>query len=929
MTSTQQRWGRVQELFLQALDQAPDARAHWLENICGPDADLRAEVDSLLECDNAGEGFFENEVQRAVLELSDQEAREPAMEGRQVGSYRLIREIGSGGMGTVYLALRADEQYESEVAIKLVRPGLDTDFILRRFRRERQILARLEHPNITRLFDGGTTEEGIPYLVMEYIEGVWITRYATQQGLSLEDRIRLFMPVCAAVDYAHRNFVVHRDLKPGNILIDGRGTPKLLDFGISKLLVADRPESGNTENVGMMTPDYASPEQVLGEPITILSDVYSLGAVLYELLTGVRPHRIDHCTPLALERAICLDPTIAPSGAAPDAASARRLKGDIDNIVLRAMQKEPERRYASAEHLAQDLRRYLERRPVLARPDSLSYRTGRFLRRNFVAVGFSALALAAILAGAAVAWREARLADDRFQDARKLATRFVFDVDEAAQTISGSTRIRQLITRTGLEYLNRLTQRSSGDWALKRELAAAYIHIGRVQGGSGSSNLGEPAAALTSFQSADRLLSEVLKHSPADRTAAAERMDALHQIDRLQRETAQYKAASEAAQIGLNIAQALLHTNPNDLDAAQDAGLFDLELAATSQVTRDVDAAQKECAEGRRWLQLVATARPDNREAQMNLAESLGRLGSIQLTATGAHEALASFQGQAAVLKALSDRIPSDPFARHELMLSYSHLGDTLGNPEYGDAGDPAGAYQAYVLMAEEARYLHDADPADARALTDYGVALLRLGLLTPTTGPAKRSTLEHSLELLARAAGRNPHSGTIASHKTWVESELAALALAGHDRASGIRYYQMAIATAEGYLKASPRDPSVQKGLLIAVRGLAEEQARMGAREALATLETALRLGRGVDASAPASSLLRITVARAWQTAGSVYTILGGGQDAQAFQDRAAGREWNRRSVEQWRALEHLSGFAPPLRKEMEAAMQAAGASR
>jgi tetratricopeptide (TPR) repeat protein len=282
-----------------------------------------------------------------------------------------------------------------------------------------------------------------------------------------------------------------------------------------------------------------------------------------------------------------------------------------------------------------------------------------------------------------------------------------------------------------------------------------------------------------------------------------------------------------------------------------------------------------------------------------------------------------------AVLKALCDRFPSDPTARHELMLAYSHLGDILGNPEYDNAGDPAGAFQAYGKMAEAAKFLYDADPADARALSDYGIALLRLGLVMPSADEAKRETFERSHELLTRAAVHNPQSSVIAAHKTWVESELAVLFLGSGDRASGIRYYQMAIATAEDYLGASPNDSSTQKGLVVAVRGLAEEEARTGARaDALATLDHALRMGKAVDAAAPASSLLRAMVARAWQAAGSVYAILGSRKRGpQAAQDRETGRQWYQRALDEWRRIEPLKGFQPSYRKEMEAAMQALGA--
>ena len=446
----------------------------------------------MIESDGAARaGFVEAKVHQAVMQL---ERSAPVMEGRRIGPSRLIREIGQGGMGAVYLADRDNQQYESRVAIKLVRQGLDTDFIVRRFRRERQILARLEHPNITRLLDGGTTDDGSPWLVMEYIEGSWITRYANEQRLGIEARIRMFLPVLAAVDFAHRHFIVHRDLKPANVLIDRDGVPKLLDFGISKLLHSEQPEAAITQGVGMMTPAYASPEQILGDPCTISPDIYSLGAVLYELLTGVLPHRIEKCTPLALEQAICVDAGSAEYGGS-DRAVARRLQGDLDNIIGRAMQKEPNRRYESVEQMAEDLRRYLEHRPVSARPDSLTYRIRKFVRRNRLVVLLATLAISSITVGAVVTAREAWVARQRFDDVRKLAATFVFDVEAAARALPGSLGLRKLIVHTGLEYLDNLARSSSRDWDLKRELGSAYLRIGQVQGGAQSSNLGEPASA--------------------------------------------------------------------------------------------------------------------------------------------------------------------------------------------------------------------------------------------------------------------------------------------------------------------------------------------------------------------------------------------------------------------------------------------------
>jgi len=437
------KWDEIQQIFLAIADLKPAEQNVLLGQMCRDDAALRAEVESLLRADSTGEAelgtSFKTALRREAASLLDGSR----IEGSRIGAYRLIREIGRGGMGSVYLAARADEEYESNVAIKLVRPGFDTDFVLRRFRRERQILARLHHPNIGRLFDGGSTENRIPYLVMEYVQGSRITEYAAEHRLSVEDRIRLFLPVCSAVEYAHRAFIVHRDLKPGNIMVDTTGTPKLLDFGISKLLHSQPLDPADSHEINMGTPDYASPEQIVGDPVTPASDVYSLGAVLYELLTCALPHHIEQATPLALERAICLEPTTPPSEAVrKDHAQARRLAGDLDAIILCAMRKAPEQRYSSAEHLAEDLRRHLEHRPVTARPGSPRYRAGRFIRRNRGLVALTLAAVAAVMGIAGFTTYEARI---RTQQARRAI---------------------------------------ASERALKLELAEAYGRLGELQGGT-------------------------------------------------------------------------------------------------------------------------------------------------------------------------------------------------------------------------------------------------------------------------------------------------------------------------------------------------------------------------------------------------------------------------------------------------------------
>jgi TolB-like protein/Flp pilus assembly protein TadD/tRNA A-37 threonylcarbamoyl transferase component Bud32 len=398
---TREEWRRIKAVAAGALEQPDDARRAYLADACGDDGELRDQVESLLASAAAATPLFETpsvliDGARAIVERL---ARfETSRVGEQIGAYRVVRELGGGGMGAAYLAVRADASYEKTVAIKVLKRGMDTEAVLRRFRHERQILADLDHPNIARLLDGGTTADGLPYFVMEYAEGVPIDRYCDDRKLSISDRISVFRKVCAAVRHAHAHRVIHRDLKPGNILVTVDGEPKLLDFGISKVLAADATEStDSTAFSRAMTPQYASPEQMRGAAVTAASDVYSLGLLLYELLTGRRAYSLDGLTLEQVDQTVCVEEPVPPS------TCRRELAGDLDNIVLMALRKEPERRYATVDDLSDDLLRHLERRPVRARSDDVGYRAGRFLHRHRVHAIEAALVLALLIA-AAVAW---------------------------------------------------------------------------------------------------------------------------------------------------------------------------------------------------------------------------------------------------------------------------------------------------------------------------------------------------------------------------------------------------------------------------------------------------------------------------------------------------------------------------------------------
>jgi eukaryotic-like serine/threonine-protein kinase len=546
-----ERWQQVKQLLDEAIALDVSERDVFLDRRCAADTDLRREVESLLSShEQAGTGFLKT----PAVDLKTAAAASPARDGRRIGVYRIIEEIGHGGMGEVYRAVRADGQFTKEVAIKLVRGGFDTGSLVERFRNERQILASLDHPNIARLLDGGTTEEGIPYLVMELVEGVRVDSYCDVQKLSITERLQLFRQICAAVQYAHQRLVIHRDIKPSNILVTKDGAPKLLDFGIAKLL--DPASCAETTMARPMTPEYASPEQIRGESITTASDVYSLGVVLYQLLTGRSPYLGETRTPHELARAVCetepgrpstavLKPLAIRSGEqveqlSPEEISSsrevspaklgRRLSGDLDNITLMALRKEASRRYASVEQFAEDIRRHLEGLPVIATKGSWRYMAGKFVRRQRAAVAATGAVLLVLVGGIAATVREARIArkqaaiasaeraraERRFNDVRQLSDSLIFDIHDAIQNLPGATPARKLLLDRAVEYLDSVSKDAGGDPDLQRELAWGYQRLAVVQGNPTESNLGDLTAALASDRKGLALFEAVAKANPAN-----------------------------------------------------------------------------------------------------------------------------------------------------------------------------------------------------------------------------------------------------------------------------------------------------------------------------------------------------------------------------------------------------------------------------
>ena len=514
-----ERLGLTQRIFHDLLNVPPEEREAMLISRCGDDADLAAELRSLLAACVA-----EEELSAAVL------ARNPSgkmhAEERSVGNYTLDRLLGRGGMGAVYLAHRIDGQFEQQVAIKLIDLPLATEMFRQRFLQERQILARLVHPYIARLLDGGVTESGEPFLAMEFVEGEPLTTYCANHKLSMRDRLQLFQHVCEAVQFAHQNLVVHRDLKPDNILVLGDGTPRLLDFGTAKLLAPDEADRGPAEwtrqGMHIYTPQYASPEQVFGEPITTASDIYSLGVLLYVLTTGVAPYELKEFTTAEMLRVICNDDHPKPSARSVNGP----LDSDIDAIVMKALRKEPSQRYTTVNLLSSDIQAFLDGRPVQAQRGSARYRAMKFIRRNRIAVTAACIVGLTLIVGvSAVLWqaheanRQRRIADFRSADLRELSKSLLTELDAALKEIPGSTGAQKLLIDRVLQHLDHMATDTHGDRQTALDLIEAYTRLGDLQSNVYAQNLAESAGALRSYDRALALAKPLIDANPSDKDA--------------------------------------------------------------------------------------------------------------------------------------------------------------------------------------------------------------------------------------------------------------------------------------------------------------------------------------------------------------------------------------------------------------------------
>ncbi len=846
------RWQRVKALFHRVAELPPDRRE---AELAASDIEIADEVRSLVAAD-----VREGEVLEQAIAAGVGLSQAAGFTGQRVGRYRLCGRLGEGGMGEVFLAERDDGVFEKRVAVKVVRTGLLSSASVARFAEERRVLARLDHPGIARLLDGGSTEDGAPYLVMELVEGEPIDLWCDARGLGVEPRLELFRSVCAAVQYAHANLVVHRDVKPSNILVTPNGSVKLLDFGIATLLEDADQDGGRTRTLErFLTPEYASPEQVAGGAITVAADVWGLGVLLYRLLTGRLPFEVRGLSPGEAENLVRFTEPVRPSLAVrPDGGRdgrglARRLRGDLDLIVQRALHKQPERRYASVEQLSEDIRRHLEGLPVKARPDAVGYRVSRFVRRHVLATVSAVVVSVALAVSTGVsAWqataarRERARAEASLRELRGLVNSFLFEFNDALTPLAGSTEARGLVVKKALEVLDGLAADAAGDREAELQLAEAYERWGTVQGNPFGPNLGDTVGALRSYRKA---------------LAIRQRLAA---------------GASDAA-----------------AEAALAAG-WD-RVGEVLQWAGDLDGALGDFRRGLAIREARAARHPDDPAARRDVAVSHFKIAAVARMLGRWDEAVASSETTVSVFEGLHAEAPQDRKLERSLMVCRGTFGDLLV-----ETGHERAALPHLEKSLAEARSIAERTPQDVGAMRDVTIALTRLARARSRTGDLEGglASQQEALRLTGALASADPKNATLQRDLAVCEYRLGNQLRDAHRLPEARASYERSARHSEALSAADPGNAGLLHDIANCWARLADAWvAESRWAEAEPAFERALTAHERAATAAPSDDLERRDRAEAMATAGAVAEALARGTSGEHA------RRWWRTGIERYRA--------------------------
>lgn len=780
---TAETWTAVRESFGRIVESPPNARTALLESLA---PEVRREVETLLLAHERAGRFIEpNDALDSLLSA-----------GRRIGPYRLAEKIGEGGMGVVFRAERDDGEFLRHVAIKFAGGRLFAPEAERRFLFERQILARLDHPHIVRMLDGGVSE-GRRFLVMELVDGEPVTAFASNRNLPLAERLRLFCDVLEAIRYAHQNLVIHRDIKPRNVLVTPEGSVKVLDFGVAQLL-----HDGETGPVAAqtalhpMTLDYASPEQIRGEPLTVGTDIYSLGVLLYELVTDWNPQSAPGASLDEAVRRVCDQDPPRPGSRQPG------IPRDLDAIVLKAMAKDPGRRYSSAADLANDVQRFLDGRPVEAQPPSFSYLAAKFVRRNKLPAAIAAALSVSVLAGlvafaweARVAGRERSIAQRRFEEARRLISTVIFEIEPKLAGIPATTPFRKTLIDSTLKYLEAMARDAGDNVDLLRDLARSYVNLGTVQGDAQNSNLGDSNSALESAKRAEELIQRILVLDPAGRDSVLTAAHIYNRIASFYQTLGQRQEAAARRQRAVELAGRLATMQPKDLEAREALGmaLFSVAgasgsledwnrtrmiyeslllerpahvnlLRAVALVHKNMSGAYNAKREHDKALDSALKARdldakllamsPSSPQAQLDLAIDLSMIGTAYFNLGNLPKALAHMRESVEMRERIVSANPRDARALDRLGFALSELADYRMR-----SGDAGGAIRDLERAARVYRQLEPLGPLNSQSLPRFAQAMYSLARLEKQRGGGAACALyRQSVTLYDEMAKRGLH---------------------------------------------------------------------------------------------------------------------------------------------------------------------------
>lgn len=743
---------RVLALLADALERPPAERQTFVRAACGSDEELRSRLGAMVAAAAVEDSVLDAPLGALMLDALESHT---SAAGRRLGPYRLLELIGSGGMGQVYLAERADGQFEQRVAVKLMREGVNDAALVARFRAERQIVASLDHPNLAKVLDGGITEDGVLYFVMELVAGEPIDAYCVQRGLPLDARLRLFRTVCQVVHYAHQKGVLHRDLKPANILVSTDGRVKLVDFGIAKQLAGSGTQTTTRQRA--MTLEYASPEQVRGLDLTPASDVFSLGVVLYRLLTDASPYpSATTNSDYELTRAICDTEPLPPSRCHVRAPLGRTLRGDLDAVAMMALRKDPARRYASAERLGDDVFRHLEGLPVQARRGALGYRAGRLVLRHKAILAATMLALVSGVALSGYAAYEARLqrlrAERHFSEIRKLANVMMFDVSRSIERLPGATQARQMIVQNALGYLQKVRAEAKEDAALQLELAGGYRNIGDIQGAPNMPSFGDSKGALASYDTAlglvEPLAAPTNAHDAAYRSAQHELGLLLTRKGALLVALSRLKEAEAAERHGIDVALDLLASNPGNYKFQRLLANLYVHLTQVYNNMEDKPAFLRTSELATKHLQALHERQPDDTDIAANLGAAYGGRAiylleeNDKVSEEDATLALQAIEKALAVLQPSYERAPLNILLADNYAVAQGLTGDALLALKR-----PAEAIAHHRRAVEVLGQLAPKDTTDvlipytlAKAQSKLSETLLSIGNVDESIGAASRA---------------------------------------------------------------------------------------------------------------------------------------------------------------------------------------------